>query len=208
VKKVPRIQRERERRQRDFLEAAEEVFSRRGFHNATIQEISERSEFGAGSIYHMFENKDEIYLALIRMRREEYLSGLKERLRAAPDPLSQIRAFIGWKIAFFCEHKQFVRLFVNTSVAARWSARAGLAEELINAYEEYLSFLADIFSEGIEKDLFSVKDPIALALSVEGIINALLSYWVQHEGEDRPLPSVETVEEILFQGVLRKGRRT
>jgi len=204
VRRVSRVQRERERRQRDFLEAAEEVFSRRGFHSATIQEISETSEFGAGSIYHMFENKDQIYLALLRMRREEYVSGLKERVRKAPDPLARIRAFIEYKIGFFRERKQFVRLFLNTSFAARWNTRAGLAEELISAYEEYLAYVAGIFQEGIDHGLFSVTDPVALALSVEGIINAFLSYWIQHEEGEHPPLSLATVERILFQGVLRK----
>lgn len=206
MKGTSRVQRERERRQRDFLEAAEEVFAQKGFHSATIQEISGRTEFGAGSIYHMFENKDEIYLALLRMRREEYLSGLEERVNRAGDPVEKIRAFIENKFDFFSRHQKFLRIFLNTSFAARWNTRAGLADELIGEYEEYLAYLSGIFEEGAGKGLFSVNDPVAMALSIEGITNGFLSYWTQHEGEEVPGLSVSTVEEIFFRGVLKKGK--
>jgi len=206
MKKPSRLQRERERRQRDFLEAAEEVFGQKGFHNATIKEISDKSEFGAGSIYHMFDNKEEIYLALVRMRSEEYLSGLEERMNKAGDPVAKIRTFIKHKFDFFTEHKQFLRLFLNTSVGARWNTQAGLAEELVSTYEEYLAFLAGIFEEGAGSNLLSVDDPVLLALTLEGMTSAFLSYSIRHEAEEVPLPSVSTVEEVFFKGVMRKGR--
>ncbi len=86
MERLPRKERERQRRQREFLATAEEVFSRKGFHSTTIQEISEKSEFAVGSIYHMFRNKDEIYTALLQMRMEEYLSLLEEKIKNCRGP--------------------------------------------------------------------------------------------------------------------------
>ena len=73
MKDLPRKERERLRRQQELLEAAEEVFSQKGFPNATIQEISEKSELATSTIYQLFQNKEEIYLALLKMRFEEFL---------------------------------------------------------------------------------------------------------------------------------------
>jgi DNA-binding transcriptional regulator YbjK len=38
------------------LDAAEEVFSRHGFHEATIKEIARVAEFSVGAVYGFFEN--------------------------------------------------------------------------------------------------------------------------------------------------------
>lgn len=52
-----------------LLEAAEEVFLRRGFHRARLEEIAEEAELTTGAIYSNFGGKDDLFLALF----EEYV---------------------------------------------------------------------------------------------------------------------------------------
>jgi TetR/AcrR family transcriptional regulator len=206
MERVPRKERERQRREGEFLEAAEEVFSRKGYHSATIQEISEKSEFAVGSIYHMFRNKDEIYTALLRMRMEEYLSLLEEEIRAFHDPVATIRALIETKYQYCIEHKPFLRLYLDTTLGSDGDVRFDGVEKLIARYEEYLRLLAGIFEAGIEKKLFSGNDPIGMALAMEGMVRSFVTYWIRHEEDRVPLPEFSTIREILFQGILKPNK--
>ena len=206
MERVPRKERERQRRESEFLEAAEEVFSRKGYHSATIQEISEKSEFAVGSIYHMFRNKDEIYTALLRMRMEEYLSLLEEEIRAFDDPVATIRALIETKYQYCIEHKPFLRLYLDTTLGSDGDVRFDGVEQLIERYEDYLKLLAGIFEEGIEKKLFSGSDPIGMALAMEGMVRSFVTYWIRHEEDRVPLPEFSTIREILFQGILKPNK--
>ncbi len=208
MERVSRIERERRRRQREFLEAAEDVFSRKGFRDATIHEISEKSEFAVGSIYHMFENKEEIYVALLLMRFEEYLSLLEERISVSSDPVEKIRIFIRNKFDYFSKRKSFFRLFLNTHFGERWGVRVGLPDELISRFDEYLSLVSRIFEEGIRKGAFVESDPLGMTLALEGITNAFMSYSLslRHEGEKAQDLNVTTVERIFLRGILKRGR--
>jgi TetR/AcrR family transcriptional regulator len=206
MERVPRKERERQRREGEFLEAAEEVFSRKGYHSATIQEISEKSEFAVGSIYHMFRNKDEIYTALLRMRMEEYLSLLEEEIRAFHDPVATIRALIETKYQYCIEHKPFLRLYLDTTLGSEGDVRFDGVEQLIARYEDYLKLLAGIFEAGIEKKLFSGNDPIGMALAMEGMVRSFVTYWIRHEEDRVPLPEFSTIREILFQGILKPNK--
>jgi AcrR family transcriptional regulator len=47
-----------------LLEAAERVFSRRGFHAATVEEIADDAGFSTGALYSNFAGKEELFLAL------------------------------------------------------------------------------------------------------------------------------------------------
>ncbi|HMG44699.1 MAG TPA: helix-turn-helix domain-containing protein, partial [Acidimicrobiales bacterium] len=38
-----------------LLDAAEEVFGRKGFHEATLKEVAELAEFSVGSVYSFFD---------------------------------------------------------------------------------------------------------------------------------------------------------
>jgi TetR/AcrR family transcriptional regulator len=206
MERVPRKERERQRREGEFLEAAEEVFSRKGYHSATIQEISEKSEFAVGSIYHMFRNKDEIYTALLRMRMEEYLSLLEEEIRAFHDPVATIRALIETKYQYCIEHKPFLRLYLDTTLGSEGDVRFDGVEQLIARYEDYLKLLAGIFEAGIEKKLLSGNDPIGMALAMEGMVRSFVTYWIRHEEDRVPLPEFSTIREILFQGILKPNK--
>lgn len=205
--KVPRKERERLQRQRELLEAAEEVFSLKGFHNATIQEISEKSEFAVGSIYHMFAGKDEVYLALLRMRFEEYLITLDERWERVKDPLEKVRVFIQTRFEFFYEHRTLFRLFLTTTYGPQWDVRNGLEEKLINRYEEHLKLLAEIVEEGIRKKFFVGDDPFGMALAIEGMINAFVGYWIRNKDKEFSFPKKTTVEEVFFKGILKTRKK-
>ena len=50
-----------------ILEAALEIFSQKGFHPATTDEIAERAGVGKGTLYRYFETKDKLFvLELVR----------------------------------------------------------------------------------------------------------------------------------------------
>jgi AcrR family transcriptional regulator len=206
MERLPRKERERRRRQREFLTTAEELFSRKGFHSTTIQEISEKSEFAVGSIYHMFRNKDEIYMALLEMRMEEYLSLLEQAIEGCEDPVEKIRALIETKFRFFSEHKPFLRLFLDTTLGSDDNMRISGAEQLIGRYEDYLGLLAGIFEEGIKRRLFFRNDPIGMALAMEGMVRSFVTYMIRHEEDGVPLPEFSTVREILLQGILKTNK--
>jgi TetR/AcrR family transcriptional regulator len=206
MERLPRKERERQRRQTEFLATAEEVFSRKGFHSTTIQEISEKSEFAVGSIYHMFRNKDEIYTALLRMRMEEYLSLLQEDINNGTDPVEKIRTLIETKFRFFSEHRPFLRLFLDTTIGSDENMRLSGVEPLIARYEGYLRHLAGIFEEGIRKKLFFGNDPIGMALAMEGMVRSFVTYMIRHEEDGVPLPEFSTIREILLRGILTPNK--
>lgn len=62
---ISRKERERLLRRSEIISAAREVFALRGFAEATLDEIAERAEFGKGTLYNYFENKEELFEAVI-----------------------------------------------------------------------------------------------------------------------------------------------
>jgi AcrR family transcriptional regulator len=76
-------------RRRDFartraslLDAAAEVFARKGYERASLDEIAELAGFSRGAVHHHFSCKEDLFLAVIAKRDEEHLSGPKADLEA------------------------------------------------------------------------------------------------------------------------------
>src|SRR5712691_9354782 len=65
-----------------LLEAAVEVFARRGFHGASVEEVAEVAGYTKGAVYSNFTSKDELFLAVLEGRMQaqvELLERLSER---------------------------------------------------------------------------------------------------------------------------------
>jgi AcrR family transcriptional regulator len=83
----------RKRRNRDALiEAAYKVMSEKGIDAATMLEIAELADVGAGTVYNYFESKDELAVYVM----EQVMHRLAERIEAVTDTFSdpaQVYAF-------------------------------------------------------------------------------------------------------------------
>src|ERR1700724_3346554 len=76
--KVQRMARRKARTRADLLAAARQVFATRGYHEASIAEITETADVGVGTFYLHFRDKDEIFKTLL----EEGLRDIREQVRA------------------------------------------------------------------------------------------------------------------------------
>lgn len=82
----PRPAERSELRCRQILDAAAECFERRGFHNASMAEISKTAGMSVGHIYHYFENKEAIIRAMVEIQARELVSKM-DQIRRHPDVL-------------------------------------------------------------------------------------------------------------------------
>jgi AcrR family transcriptional regulator len=59
----------KERTRAQLLAAAAEVFARKGFAGASLEEIAEQAGYSTGAVYYNFANKEQLFLELVRTGR-------------------------------------------------------------------------------------------------------------------------------------------
>lgn len=78
-----------------IIEASAQVLQAHGYKGATTNRIAERAGVSVGTLYQYFNNKDEIFDALIQQEGIRYLSALEENIPGVEVPLRQaIRALL------------------------------------------------------------------------------------------------------------------
>lgn len=78
--------RRRQQTREYLLKAAEQVFSERGFHGASLDEVAAVAGFTKGAVYSNFKNKEDLFLALLESRYEQNLESLQAALDPAEGP--------------------------------------------------------------------------------------------------------------------------
>jgi AcrR family transcriptional regulator len=67
-----------------LLQAAAEVFARRGYRDASVDEIAERAGYSKGAIYFHFSGKEDLFFALLEERIDRPLREAIKLLEFAP----------------------------------------------------------------------------------------------------------------------------
>ncbi len=61
-----------------LLNAAEELFARKGLGGASLEDIADSAGYTRGAIYAHFGSKEEMFLAVIERRRQQFLDGFAD----------------------------------------------------------------------------------------------------------------------------------
>lgn len=155
-----------------LLDAAEEVFGRKGFHEATLKEVAELAEFSVGSVYSFFENKDDLFRQIFVRRGDEFMPGLREALRSDGTPVDQLHRLVDFQVGFFRRHPWFGRLYLRYSSATTLSVDREIDPAVAANYEESMRLQADLFARGQVDGRFRAGDPHVLARVFSGVISS------------------------------------
>lgn len=107
--KTPRTERGR-RTLRAILDAATAEFAERGFHAASISDITRRAGVALGSFYTYFDSKDAVFRALVRDMSAQVRDHVAPAIRAAPDQIAAERAGLESFLGFVRAHKEVYRI--------------------------------------------------------------------------------------------------
>ena len=78
-------ERRRELTKTALVEAAADVFAKRGFEGASLEEIAEAAGFSRGAIYSNFGSKEDLMLAVVERYNETLVGAFSETLGRAAD---------------------------------------------------------------------------------------------------------------------------
>jgi AcrR family transcriptional regulator len=141
--RLTRAERRQQTRAR-LLEAAGQVFARRGFHAATVDEVADAAGYTKGAVYSNFATKDALVLALLDQRVAAQLQRV-EALYAIESSEELRAAMRGRTEQEFTAARDFGVLMVEFSLYAMRNpaAQAALAER----YRQLRGRLAELIAK-------------------------------------------------------------
>lgn len=87
-----RVARRQRRNRTALIEAARDIMSEKGVDSATMLEIAERADVGAGTVYNYFKSKDELAIAVLEDLMHDLALRIEEITDTFEDP-AQVYAF-------------------------------------------------------------------------------------------------------------------
>jgi len=88
--KQPKFQRRAEDRPREICAAALEVFAEKGFAAAKLEEIARRAGVSKGTLYLYFEDKEELFRAVVRDTVAPNIEAVRDAVISADLPFGEV----------------------------------------------------------------------------------------------------------------------
>ena len=95
-----------------ILKAGLEIFSKSGFHKATIRQIAEYADMAVGTIYLYFKSKDEILQEIFRRDIDEHLDTLFKKTENMNE-IDALRMFFEDRFAYVSKNYKRIGLFMH-----------------------------------------------------------------------------------------------
>jgi AcrR family transcriptional regulator len=157
-----------------ILQGARKVFGRRGYHGATIEEIADEAGLSNGAVYYNFENKEDLFLALLDEWRAELVHDVESTFSTGTSeaPQEQLQGELRQIVQTFSPSREWRLLLLefvayaarNPKFRARFVAgRRQFKAALTNALKARIETL------GVKPSL----PPEHLALLLTALVNGL-----------------------------------
>ncbi|MBN2358427.1 MAG: TetR/AcrR family transcriptional regulator [Deltaproteobacteria bacterium] len=200
--KSERKDRRRERVRKEILRAAAEVFTSKGFHEATIQEIARVADFSAGALYNYFDNKETLFCDLIADVQES----LQQRLNL-PDPAlplaDQLRHVVSTLFAFAEEYRNHFRLVALLHMGGGLALGRNATKEFAAGPLEFSRFICTTIERAIAAGEARDQALASADTFIQGVIQGFTFRWFHEPGGKRLTDQTETVVQLIMHGIAR-----
>ncbi len=165
-----------DQRKAQILDAAMQVFARRGFHKARMDDIAREAGLSKGALYWYFRSKDAIIEALVEKFFQWEMRGL-ERLaaddaRPVPERLRALAHNVAESLAFWGQALPLLHEFYALAT------RPGpVRNALQRYYGRYRTALSHMLAEGVRRGELRPLDADLIATTMIAQLEGLMLLW-------------------------------
>jgi TetR/AcrR family transcriptional regulator, fatty acid metabolism regulator protein len=157
-----------------ILDAAVEVFTRKGYKDAGMEDIVTESQTSKGGIYFHFPNKQAIFLTLLDRAAQMLLSRAKEAMFTEPDLMKRGDQVLATTLETFGSHRHMTRLFLVEA----FGAGREFNQKIMEMHNAFSGLIQAYLDELIAAKLIAPIDTKLASVAWFGAINEVVVQWI------------------------------
>jgi AcrR family transcriptional regulator len=193
-----------------IIEAAEELFSKHGYHNTQVMDIVKAVGMSAGTFYNYFKDKRDLFGQITSHNLEE----LRVRIKKLREPVNiwdhgdradKLNQSYGAYFDYITTHRQQFLMVLRGSF--------GVDEEMDNTIWKHYSDIAQDLAEDIQNwlDMGVIEgvDPVTMAYAVVGMTMHLGHSFLMEEkfAREQAISTLTTMSHLMFETHMTEAGR-
>ena len=196
---------EKEARKQDILDAAARLFSARGFHEVTVDQVAEEVGLSKGTLYLYFENKDDLFHTIVVQKTQSLLRGLKEAAECTRPFAESLHDVVRAHCLFYQENVAYFRIMHSEMTRMSAESHLRLHQYAAKTFQMHIAILSGLVKRGQTEGILRQGDPLSLVKALGGILNSYVSHHVFAPSESPPSDHVEQIVDLYLHGAANRG---
>ena len=179
-----------------ILDGALDVFARKGYHRAIVDDIVRASGTSKGAVYHHFPNKEAVFAALVDDFAELLVSRVATAVSTRHGALAKVDGALTAALTTFADNEQLARLILLEAVSlgpAYQHKRAEVAARFAMLIQGYLD-------EAVADGTLPAVDTRVATLAWLGAVNEIVVQWL-HGGLRDLAGTIPPLTRLLLRSV-------
>jgi len=180
----------------EILEAAAQIFSQKGFHGASMQDIAEAVNLQKASLYYHVNSKQEILVELLDQALEN-VSAKMQRVLDTPDlPDVKLRQAMRVYMTTLLERGDMASVLL----LEHRSLEPEFREKHLPKRDRFERMWRELIQEGVDKGTFACRDVAMASRALLGVMNWSIT-WFRADGKLPAEVIAEMFAELLIEGL-------
>jgi AcrR family transcriptional regulator len=179
-----------------ILDAALDVFARKGYHESSVDEIVEQAGASKGSIYFHFPNKQRLFLALVDKFADVLEGRVEEAIAHEAAGIRRVRAALQAVLTTFGKYRAPAKVLLVQAVGLG----SAFEEKRLDVHQRFALLIKHYLDQAIEVGDIAPIDTEMVAHAWMGAINEVVIRWV-YTGSPHPDRILDTLLPLLLRSV-------
>ncbi len=195
-----RKEKERELRRELLLQAAERVFGRKPFDEASMQEVAKEAQIGMQGLYEQFPSKQALYESLILSRVQAIRQEITVALAKARDPLERLRLWAEHTVSSFDGAPAFFPVFLRERIHNDWGLQTRFGPKIHRLLDSEDKRVKELLSDAARGGYLRMEAGDFLLQSFFGVLQASLHSRLRSRPGEEASECVQRAMELFLKG--------
>jgi AcrR family transcriptional regulator len=187
-------------KRKKILDAAAFIFSKKGFHQARMDEIASLAGVAKGTLYYNFSSKSMLFSATVTEGLESIIEQITQSLDSDRPFKEHFKTLIDNMIALYLKNNKLAKILLNELSAGIDSK---VLAEIESVQNRFMGFIAELLEKGQEGGVLKSMDVNTASIAVVGQIDSLCKYHLRNPGRISKDQIADTLYSILSTGLLK-----
>src|SRR5262249_17413359 len=139
------------------------------------------AEYGIGTVYLYFKDKEALYVELFEEKVRELIQFIRQEMGAEEGSVQALKRVIQARMEYFDRNRAFFQIYVREGMNLGWS-KPQRWMGIRRLYLSYLELLTRLIRAGQRRGLLRKGDPRRMAIAISGMMIQLTQDWLQSRG--------------------------
>ena len=183
----------------EILSAAAQIFSEKGFHATSMQDIAQAVNLQKASLYHHVSSKQQILVDVLDRALDMLIANMEEVMARPLLPDEMLRQAIQCYLQTMLDHRDLSAVLL----LEHRSLRPELHAHHVPRRDRFEGLWRDLIRSGIKQGVFANTDPAMTGRALLGAMNWTIT-WYRPDGLQNSMMVADQFANVFLNGLFKR----